>query len=340
MKLLTLVIGVRCVLVGTLALGMIASTTTTQAQSAAMTPNQILRGIKRFDALVSQGHVRYRRSIVSKKRTELFDSDVTYASDGRYVEKLTSFAPLRMSTKTVFDGTDCFSLTDNTLVIASGLPTGARPSLFWAIGVEPRPSLPMGRGLTGLKNLRIAVLGRWATVKGRLEDGTSLVAQVDTRDHFLVRKATRFDAKGKLVGTTITTGTLSNGLSAAKAVYKWDAVTETTSFSQAGFSAPNPAQFKFRINGKYTIVDERLGSPVNLSKNASYEISKAQVLQLSRSVLKRQTAKQMELDGAQKRQTAINTALLLSPGLLLASWFFLWRMKTIFTNKKHEKSSA
>lgn len=314
-----------------------------QAQSSSQKEKTFWQQIKKFDRLVSQGSVSYTRQIKEGKSTQLFRYALQYDAKPRYVEQIVLPGVGAMAgsvAKTVFDGTDSFSINGNTVVISAGLPFKTDLSYFWALGVYAKPSLPMGRGLSQLRNPRVAFNGRWATVKGTLTDGTSVVAQVDTGDHFLVRKASRFGKNGPLISVMTNTGTLSNGLSAAKSAYTHENVIETTTFTSARFNTPNPSLFHFPLRGNLTILDQRLGKSALATKSSSGEISKGQLLQMTRASLQKMSQQQGQEISAQKTQSLINIFVMVLPGLLFGSWFFLTRMKKTkprFNFQPHEK---
>lgn len=261
---------------------------------------------------------------------QIYNYDLKYDSKPRYAEKIT--LPVAGGegipfTRTVFDEQDSFQLNGNTLFITSGLPFKTDLSLYWVFGVYPKPSLPMGRGLSQLKNPRVVWNGRWATVRGSLTDGTSLVAQVDTQDHFLVRQAKRFGKNGQIIGVTTTAGELCNGLIAEKSSYRSKDSLETVAFTSARFDTPDASLFHFPLRGSLHILDQRLGVGTVVKKSSSGEISKADLLEMTRASLKKRSEAQDNRILGEKVQSAINIFVMMLPILLFGTWFSYAQMK-------------
>lgn len=283
--------------------------------------------IQKYDRQVDQGHVVYRRNIAEGGKSQVYKYDLRYDAKSRYAEQLVLPGANGIPTKTVFDGQDSFQVNGDTIVITAGLPFKLDLTSYWALGVCAKPSLPLGRGLSQLKNPQLTWNGAIATVKGAVSDGTVLIAQVDTKDHFLVRSARRMMKNGRLISTTTNTGISRDGLVVTKSVLKLPNVSETTTFVSTNFTAQPESAFHVPLKGRLKILDQRLGiTPVNF-KTSDGEISKNELLIHTRALLQDKKQKQARTVEAEKKQSLVNASVLAAPALLCLSWFMILKAK-------------
>ena len=213
--------------------------------------------IKKYDRLVSQGHVVYQRDILEAGKSKVYKYDLKYDTKSRYVEQVVLPGSTGTTRKTVFDGKDSFQVNGATVVITKGLPFKVDLTSYWVLGVCAKPSLPLGRGLSQLKNPQLTWNGQMATVKGSVSDGTTLIAQVDVKDHFLVRSAKRLTKDGQLISTMINLGTSRDGLAVARSIVKISGVTETRTFVSTSFASQPESTFHVPLKGHLKILNQR-----------------------------------------------------------------------------------
>jgi hypothetical protein len=281
--------------------------------------------IQEWDRRVSQGTISYlqtRGRGSSKVRTRLeFLSDLKF----RKKEESSADSPGALVVpERVYDGVDWLSLSPSTIIITPGKPEELRKGLY-TVDVTPRPSFPTGRGLSTLKQSSVSINGQWATIKGIAEDNTVVSAEVDTLNHCLASKISRFDSRGHLLGVIHTKGSITGGSIAASSFYSSPYAKGSWKFLKADFSPPVISRFYPPFPEGPIIFDQRLGTPISIRKTTLGSLSKDQVLQIVQSELRKRGRTESRINQLGRIQTSINVLVLLLPFLLLGAWFCLKR---------------
>jgi len=284
-----------------------------------------------LDQEVSHGHLHFDRRCQFGMAKSYEKHEFVFNSEHHYKNFCVLSDAMHSRLVKYFDGTDSFIEAGGSIVIEAGLPREADYDQS-LMDVTSYPCFPMGRGLSSLKAFTALRRGKWVEVKGHTLRGIYVTAKIDPNAHDLAREIEMRDAKGGWEGFWRTYGESSRGAIASKSIYTPSnsnaSQNLTFTFTHSDFSTPNNAKFICTIEGKRTIVDERLGGSVTLLKPDLRIISKDDILNKTRSVLEARGQDQRKYGAVERVQTSINVLCLMLPPLLLGVWFSLRRNKT------------
>lgn len=314
-------------------------------QPRALSPAEVLKQIRAADHAVSQGRIEFEQKAFRGRSSLRFVHNYAYQEDLKFRDEYRVFGKDVPNTKLtyIFDGQDSFTISsvripNDSVSIEAGKPKDFSPSSF-ALGMYPVPCFAMGRGLSALTNLNVAIQGDTAVVTGSAPRNTLVRAVVDLKRNCLMRSARLSDGHGNKLFDWKMSGGVGNNAVTARAVldekwlkgtYSYDALYN---IKGVVFSKQSPAEFQYPITGKLTIVDNRLGGSVVIIKEGADTISKEDLLKQTRRNLQLKSwfAKQTALVG--KIQNSMNYLVLLLPILFFGLWFSLKR-------KRKSKSSS
>jgi hypothetical protein len=285
--------------------------------------------LQRRDKGVSQGTISYINQIDTGGNTLVYNFLFSYLADHRYKKAFKSSSKGIASELTEsYDGEDYFTSSPGQIVISNKKQSSVPLSVKALVDVMPCPSIPTGRGLSQLSKHSISIKGRWATVKGVGEDNTIIIADVDLKDHFLVRKMERYNSQMALLGNITTLGELANGAIAKTATYRYEGGFRSWKFLSVRFDAPDSHLFTPSFQGGgLTIIDERLGTPIGISKKMVEPVSKKQLLNITRREENRLRQSKNYVELARTIRVFASTFILLLPTLLFSVWLLRKRKK-------------